>query len=565
MKYIKLIIIFLISLQLIKLPVYSQEPNLSQEIIGIETLQSDNVLINQLRDKGFIIKPVSSKQIYSPYVNSHLPIYVTADSVLQTFHTLYSESLVKVEEANTDKLVILLKLLLERTIGGLSIESQEKVHIALEKNLLALQLLVALLDKEKPSDLLPEVSKELALIESADKVQESPILGAKVNYQQLLAPKEFSEKRARLFRALVWANNWQLNLNNELEANQAFLLIQEFAIDERLLAFYKEVDQPFSYLFGTFDGLSIESIIPTIKYILGSNPIPIAEISESHLKTFQRLAERINPENQPFKLFGKRVGLKERLAEAIGEDTQITQIDFDKLFSLKTSKGTNLKLREVLLAWQQKNSQSYPSQLIDCFRALLVRKPDGRYQHFINTPEWQSNLNTTVNVSWLTHQQLITAPSKSKTVSGGSNRYHEDFHGYVEPNKEFFFALGKMSSNLRDNLIKLRIFIPELDEFVNITKILEKIVEKELSITELSEEEIDLLENFGEILAKLNFVAGNYNAVDLDQTFTLTVKNGLKPYQILVGKVLTLYVVAHYRGKDYLCQGAISTYSENQP
>ncbi len=568
MKDIKLLFILLICLQLIKIPVYGQEPNITQEqrIIGLEILQSDNQLVEKIREKGFVIKPIENKQIYTPYLNPPIPIYVTADSMLQTFHTIYLESLSKIEEINSDKLLVLLKLLSERTLGGLAVGSPEKTHIALEKNFLALQLLIALLETQEPqSDLLPLVSAELALIKSADKIEQSPVLGVKVNYRQLIAPKGISEKRARLFRTLAWMDCWQLNLSNELEANQAFFLAQEFAVDERLLLFWKEIDLPFSYLFGTVNGLSIETIIPTIKHILGANPITIAEISDYHLKTFQRLTTRLNPDNQTnqtFKLFGKRATLKERLAEVFGEDLQITQIEFAKVFNLESAKGRNLKLREALIAWQEKNPNSYPSHLVDCFRALLARKLDGRLPKFVSSDEWQNNLSTTVSVSWFVHQTLITAPEKSKTISGGSNRYHESFHGYVEPNTEFFFALGKMSDSLKAILIKMRIFTQELDEFINITKILDQIVRKQLGAIELSEGEIDLLENFGETIAKLNFVAGNYQAIDFDQSFIITLKNGSKPFQVLVGRVLTLYVLITYRGKEYLCQRAVSTYSE---
>ncbi|KAF0194520.1 MAG: hypothetical protein FD167_5872, partial [bacterium] len=353
-----------------------------------------------------------------------------------------------------------------------------------EKNFLALQLLITLLETQEPqSDLLPLVSAELALIKSANKVEQSPVLGVRVDYRQLIVPKGVSEKRARLFRALNWMDCWQLDLGSEPGANQAFLLAQEFAANERLLLFWKEIDLPFSYLFGTVNGLSIENILPTIKHVLGTNPITIAEISDEHLRTFQRLAVRINPDSQTsqkFKLFWKRATLKETLAEIFGEDLQITQIEFAKVFNLESAKGRNLKLREALIAWQEKNPNSYPSHLIDCFRALLARKLDGRLPKFVNSAEWQNTLSTTVSVNWFAHQTLINAPEKSKTISGGSNRYHEDFHGYVEPNTEFFFALEKMSDSLRSTLIKLRIFIPELDDFIDVIRTLDQIVRKQL-------------------------------------------------------------------------------------
>ncbi|KAF0249245.1 MAG: hypothetical protein FD167_1355, partial [bacterium] len=67
MKDVKLLFILLICLQLIKIPVYGQEPNITQEptIIGLEILKSDNQLIRKIRENGFVIKPIENKQIYT--------------------------------------------------------------------------------------------------------------------------------------------------------------------------------------------------------------------------------------------------------------------------------------------------------------------------------------------------------------------------------------------------------------------------------------------------------------------------------------------------------------------
>ncbi|MBI4853928.1 MAG: DUF3160 domain-containing protein [Acidobacteria bacterium] len=558
MKFIKLLVILLILLQLVISPIFAQNQN--AEIIGLEVLQSDNQeVIAKIKEKGFALSLTSNKAIYSPYLNSPLPPYVTADSMLQTFHTLYRESVARIEEANADKLLTFLKLLAERTIGYLSIDIPEKNRIALERNLLVFQTLIALLEKN-PSKTLLLVKEELRLIETASKIEQSPILRIKIDYRQFILPKGISEKRAKLFQALTWAENWQLNLNDELSSNQTFLLLQDFAVDERLVLFWKEIDQPFSYLFGTISSLDIEKTIPIIKYILGANPITVREISEDHLKTFQRLAIRSNPGNQVFKLLGKRITLKEKLQESFGNDFNVSQLDFAKIFKLEDTK--NLKLRQTLLRWQMENPKNYLSELIGCFKALLYKKKDSNLPSFINTPEWENNLSTTISVSWLANQFIVTVPEKNNTVSEGSNRYNEDFHGYVEPNTEFFFALRKMSSTLQDTLIKMRIFISELDEFIKISSILEKIVIKELTATPLFEEEIDLLENFAEILAKVNFVVGNYQNADFDQSFILTLKNGSKSSNIIGGKILNLYIAVPYKNKIYLCQGVVSTYFE---
>lgn len=556
----KILLIFLILLQALVLPVYPQEPTeeTQKEIIGVGLLKSDNPnLIKELKEKGFFIDSKVSKQIYAPYLSSPLPVYVTADSMLLSFNTLYRESISRVEEANGDKLLTFLKILSERAIGGLSVDIEEKTRIALEKNFLTLQLLIAILDKE-PSELPPLAKMELSLIESANKIELSPILGVKIDYSELKAPEELNPKRAKLFSALAWMEHWQLNLNEELTANQAFLLLQDFAIDERLLLFWKEIDMPFSYLFGKVSGVEIEKLIPIIKYIFGSNPPTITELTEEHLKIFQRLTARINSENKAFSLFGKRMTLKEALKKSLDENLEITEIELVRMLKVDTTKGRNLKFREALLLWQEKNSQSHTSQLLNCFKALLYAKKDNRLPEFIYASEWQNSLGNIINISWLTSQAILASPTKSKIFSEGSNRYHEDFHGYVEPNADFFFQLKQTSSNLRDMLLKMRIFLPELDEFISISGKLENIARKQLIASSLSETDIDVLENFPEILAKLNFVAGVEQPKSFEQNFTLIVKDGSKSSIFSVEGFLTVYTTVTYKNKIYLCQGVLS-------
>lgn len=561
MKSLKYFIILFICLQLVCFPTYGQTPVNTPEIIGINVLQSDNQALNYINEKGFVAKAPVSKQIYYPYLSRTLPTYVTADSLLQTFQVIYQEAVVELEQANTDKILFLAKLLLDKTIAGLAANPSPEVKVALEHNLQALQLITTLLDsQDHTQNLLPVVNTELGLIECADSIELSPILGIKLDYSNFRVPKELTGKRARLFQTLTWLDYWQLHLDDDLSSRQALLLTLEFAVDERLLLLWKEIDEPFTYLFGESSGLSIEQITPTVKYIVGHNPLVISEIQDVHLKTFQRLVARVNTNNIAFKLFGKRTSLKEKLLELPEMAKHHTRLSFIDLFSIPV-KVENAKNLGQILDWQEQEPNTYFSQLLDCFKALLRPNLDGRLPKFSSNPAWQDRLSTTISASWAAQYLQVSAPLKSNMVRSGARAYQESFHGYVEPNKSFFASLLKLSRSLRDVLLKNRIFITELDEFISTNKILETMVEKQLANIDFSEKEIDLLENYGELLAKLSFIAGDYQHIDFDQSFIATI-NSKKSYQVLAGLALTLYVVVPFHNKQYLCQGAISTYYE---
>ncbi len=560
MKNIRFLFILFICLQLVCFPIYGQSPINTQEIIGINVLSSDNQAIEYINQKGFVAKTPTSKQIYYPYINRVLPTYVTADSLLQTFQIIYQDAVVKLEEVNTDKILFLTKILLDKTIAGLAANPSPEIKLALEKNLQALQLLATILDdQEKSPSLSPIVNTELQLIDCADSTETSPILGTKLDYRIFQVPKEKTGKRAKLFQALTWLENWQMRLDEDLASRQTLLLALEFAIDERLLLLWKEIDQPFNYLFGETTGLLIEQITPTVKYMIGHNPLVISEIDDTHLKTFQRLISRINTSNEPFKLYGKRLSLKEKLLELPEITKENTRVTIASLFS-SSIKAENAKALESILLWQEKEPNSYFSQLLDCYKALLRQNLDDRLK-FVNNPAWQDRLSTAVSASWAAQYLEASTPYKSSKVRDGSRAYQESFHGYVEPNKAFFVALLRLSKNLQSVLIKNRIFISQIDEFIVTVKTLQTMVEKQSAGIDFSEKEIDLLENYGEQLARLSFIAGDYQHIDVDQSFIATITSK-KSYQVLAGLTLTLYVVIPYDNKQYLCQGAISSYYE---
>jgi hypothetical protein len=80
--------------------------------------------IRQLgRDKVLITKR-HCRQVFSLYVEPEMPVFVTSDSILNAYHVLLEESILQLEQANTEKLPVLLERLwnelprAERGVGG---------------------------------------------------------------------------------------------------------------------------------------------------------------------------------------------------------------------------------------------------------------------------------------------------------------------------------------------------------------------------------------------------------------------------------------------------------------
>jgi hypothetical protein len=67
--------------------------------------------IERLGKQKFVIAQESAKQVFSFYLGGDLPVFVTSDSLLNAFHVLFEESVVRLESANARRLPELLRFL----------------------------------------------------------------------------------------------------------------------------------------------------------------------------------------------------------------------------------------------------------------------------------------------------------------------------------------------------------------------------------------------------------------------------------------------------------------------
>lgn len=67
--------------------------------------------IEQLAKHKILITNEAFKQIFTPYIESDLPIFITSDSILNGFHVLLEESVLRLEQANARKLPGILRFI----------------------------------------------------------------------------------------------------------------------------------------------------------------------------------------------------------------------------------------------------------------------------------------------------------------------------------------------------------------------------------------------------------------------------------------------------------------------
>jgi hypothetical protein len=158
------------------------------------------------------------RQVFTPYIETDLPVFVTSDSLLGAFHVLFEESVLRMEEANARLLPEVLKFVWEglQTAGADLTDRPELAAPARRRARIVIGTALALVG-EKPAGLDAETAAIIAAegrkVENARLQMEKPAwLGpAERDFLGLdytrYRPRGFyvrSEALARHFRAVAW-------------------------------------------------------------------------------------------------------------------------------------------------------------------------------------------------------------------------------------------------------------------------------------------------------------------------------------------------------------------------
>ena len=68
--------------------------------------------IDRLAKDKVLVTNEAFKQVFTPYLSSSEPLFITSDSLLKGFHVLFEESVLRLEHGNSRKLGGILKFLL---------------------------------------------------------------------------------------------------------------------------------------------------------------------------------------------------------------------------------------------------------------------------------------------------------------------------------------------------------------------------------------------------------------------------------------------------------------------
>ena len=246
-----------------------------------------------LRQNYFVAKPSQYKQIYDIYnecKKNEIPIFVSVDSMLHTFHILYDYALRILEvQKFYPTLVSLTAEMMGYTDRQYRSATDATVREMARRNLAYFAVAAKLLDPAVavPSDVAAEVSAELNLIEKHSGFAESPIFGYLEDYSQYVPRGHYTRNEVlkKYFKSMMWYGRMMFRLRptdaeqGYRETLQALLIVQAmhnnwFKCDKcanSAISSWETIYNPTTFFVGKTDDLNIYDYTNLMREVYGEN------------------------------------------------------------------------------------------------------------------------------------------------------------------------------------------------------------------------------------------------------------------------------------------------------
>ncbi len=453
--------------------------------------------LKMLTENGFVVVPSRDTKMHYVYDNNEyagVPNFITADSVLHTYHHFYDKSLMLVESSHLyDDLDRLTSQMLEDAVELHGKLQEEDLRELQRGNAVSLLVARRLMNPEAavPSELDAKAAaianQELALIDAASSFERSPLFGIDLDYSQFKVRGHYttSEKLGRYFRAMMWLGTAPLTLESEegeiLYDNVQQALLFAFTAGmggERQTSsaeLWANLYLPTSRYVGLSDDIHLYQLNSLRKSVFG-------EADDPHLINDARYRDRLQeavrelpapriqgkltamttPTGKQFRFMGQRYVMDayvmQRLMEPIARPVP-SGLDVMGVLGSETAERLLLEVYKPQVKWpdympeyrkleerisgytdEMWGSNLYDGWLWSIREALSAFEADAGVPSFMANEAWQHKaLNTALgSYAELKHDTVLYGKQPLAEM-GGPVEYAE--HHYVEPNVPLYSKL----------------------------------------------------------------------------------------------------------------------------
>ncbi|MFH1740857.1 MAG: DUF3160 domain-containing protein [bacterium] len=577
-----------------------------------------------LLQNGFVVTPSTYREMYDAYnaaKEDNLPIFVTVDALLHTYHELYDYVLRTIE---SKKFIDDLNNLNQSLLAASQTEYEEAVDSAVKeaarRNVAYFSVATKLLNPDYPLQTGDAglIAEELSLIEAHAGLGVSPIFGYTEDYSQYIPRGHYTltEELQRYFRCMMWygrmifhaEENLLLDISQEMaeKATRRALLIAQLmdrlTVDtEPALDVWERIYRPTSFFVGKSEDLDIQQYLSLARGIYGENfsavalddfadntklsafmteleALPSPRIAPESGKGFRFMGQRFIPDSYMFtELVFPRTGRNfprgldvmavlgsqrayEILANLYNETADSVYVD--QMVKLKTEfSGLNSE------EWAQNLYYNW----LYCLMPLLCPKGEG-FPFFMQSDAWVDKELSCALGSWaeLRHDTILYAKQSQTVGMAPSFAYQRE---YVEPNPWAFARLASLTQLTIDGLDNLGLLMNEfsgrLHDLYSLLLSLKEIAEKELTNRPLTIAEQRQIRLIGSTMAQLTIFDTEHGIGDwLDEDMAViadvhtdfAVTN--ECLEIGVGHPLNIYVIIGSGDQLAVAMGSVFSYYE---
>lgn len=574
-----------------------------------------------LQENGFFARKSSHKKfsdLYKSLKDRNLPIYVTTDCVLHTYHILYDYSLRILEMKYLYSEVIGLTGTMIKETKKLLKDAKEDYKKELLANLAYFEIAAKLLNPDYvlSNEVENIVNEELKLIQNAAGLASSPIFGYVEDYSQYKPRGHYTrnELLQKYFRTMMWYGRMTFRLKPEKgeenkkgrEETKRALLILEAAKEH--IEEWEKISSPIIFYVGKSDDLTLPEYLKIKLYTFpGEEAIDVA-LDNTKLEKFIEVALNYR---MPRILSGlawdiQEVGVVTKGLRFFGQkfipDSYIFQnLTYDKVGTRKKPrlfpKGLDVfavlgskRAQEILtVKYQQNQFLNYTSQMNELIaefkdikeedwffnlywgwlytlKSLLLPVP--RFQ-----PAYQDKCLQTSLGSWaeLRHDTILYA-KQSYTVGITSIKPKPELaRGYVEPIPECYKRLKKLvvmsKTELAENAYLDDNVKFKFEQFSKLLGELIRIAENEINIKPLTDYDYRFIQGIGDALENIGSFPGTDYTTVTDESAALiadvhTDPNTEQVLQVGNDVPALIYRIIDIKNKPHIFVGGIYDYYE---
>ncbi|MHC4336660.1 MAG: DUF3160 domain-containing protein [Planctomycetota bacterium] len=575
-----------------------------------EKLTEEDIQI--LNKNGIIITNQAYKQVFEAYLEGTVPFFITSDSLLNAYHVLYEESVLRLEDANAKKLPDILRTIHENlsTADKKWKGRPQLVTAAKKRAAIIIGTALRLVDEsfrtgDKELDAI--IERETKKIVEA-KAKEMPAWLGKpdrtlfaLDYSRY-KPRGFytrSEKLERHFRAVAWLQSIPFRVSKDEELVSIMMLGSCVPIRDSA----RPLSQAMEYIqffraYRMFIGSGDDWDVITAADEVGSGlRLDLAGDGLGNLRS--QLNEKASK-------YGKGPQINDQLRFAPDDPNLTAEANFRIISAYRTPdailfhRTTDLRRfdRELpnglevctalgsafareKLTYKDKakllrtidetkglfSGDSLYLGYLECLAALLD-EPEEDAPSFMRSRAWDSKSCNTALGGWAQLRHTWSLQAKLAAYYMCATRAPK---GFVEPEPEFYSRMALLAKKTQGILEQPDIFALDLKplwkSLGEISRRLEMLAHKQLRGEDWNEQDERFIRGYGVRIAKIMLYSGNSYVTPIDDAPRIVdvYANPYIPKGYLhagIARPRAIYVLYPWHGNLILCKGAVLPYYE---